>query len=385
LNQPIRDELVARAAAIGARLRERAAACEQARICPSESIDDFFAADLHRMLKPTRLGGYAMGWDVLCETAFALARGCGAQGWVLTIYNDHAQQLGMFDARAQDDVWGADQRALLSASFFAGKGGAEKVDGGARLSGQWEFLSGVDHASWVFVGAPLENAGYFVYLVPRSDITLIDDWHVVGLAGTGSKSVAIREAFVPAHRMMNIADTDAGIALDTSPDVAPVYRMPRRAVAGLGLSSIAVGAALGLMDEFAVSMRGRKSRGALIADSQWVQLQTAEAAAALNAAQLALVTAARGVMQTLGRGERITMTQRAAAKRDTAYAAMLARQSADRLFAVAGGHHLHLTNALQRCYRDVLAATAHSALRWELAAPPYGQIALGLDPAPGTW
>jgi hypothetical protein len=79
------------------------------------------------------------------------------------------------------------------------------------------------------------------------------------------------------------------------------------------------------------------------------------------------------------------MTQRAAAKRDTAYAAMLARQSADRLFAVAGGHHLHLTNALQRCYRDVLAATAHSALRWELAAPPYGQIALGIEPAPGTW
>ena len=385
MNQPSRDELVARAAAIGTRLSERAAACEQARVCPSESVEDFFAADLHRMLKPKRFGGYAMGWDVLCETAFALARGCGAQGWVLTIYNDHAQQLGMFDARAQDDVWGADERALLSASFFAGKGGAEKVDGGARLSGQWEFLSGVDYASWVFVGASLENAGYFVYLVPRSDITLIDDWHVVGLAGSGSKSVAIRDAFVPTYRMMNIADTDAGTALDKSPEVAPVYRMPRRAVAGLGLSSIAVGAALGLMDAFTLSMRGRKSRGGLIADSQWVQLQTAEAAAALNAAQLALVTAARGVMQTLGRGERITMTQRAAAKRDTAYAAMLARQSADRLFAVSGGHHLHLTNALQRCYRDVLAATAHSALRWELAAPPYGQIALGLEPAPGTW
>jgi 3-hydroxy-9,10-secoandrosta-1,3,5(10)-triene-9,17-dione monooxygenase len=385
LNQPGRDEMVARAAAIATLLRERAAGCEQARVCPRESIEDFFAADLHRMQKPKRFGGYAMGWDVLCETAFALARGCGAQGWVLTIYNDHAQQLGMFDARAQDDVWGADERALLSASFFAGKGSADKVDGGARLSGQWEFLSGVDHASWVFVGAPLENAGYFVYLLPRSAITLIDDWHVVGLAGTGSKSVAVRDAFVPTHRMMNIADTDAGISLDQSGEVAPVYRMPRRAVAGLGLSSIAVGAALGLMDEFARSMKGRKSRGVLIADSQWVQLQTAEAAAALNAAQLSLVTAARGIMQTLGCGERITMVQRATAKRDTAYAAMLARQSADRLFAVAGGHHLHLTNALQRCYRDVLAATAHSALRWELAAPPYGQIALGLEPAPGTW
>jgi alkylation response protein AidB-like acyl-CoA dehydrogenase len=291
----------------------------------------------------------------------------------------------MFDARAQDEVWGADERALISASFFAGKGGAAKVDGGARLTGQWEFLSGVDYASWVFVGAPLENAGYYVYLVPRSDLTLIDDWHVVGLVGTGSKSVAIRDAFVPTHRMMNIADSDAGTSLDTSGVVAPVYRMPRRAVAGLGLSSIAVGAALCMFDDFTLSMRGRKSRGALIAENQWVQLQTAEAAAALNAAQLSLVAAAQGVMQTLGRGERIGMAQRATAKRDTTYAAMLARQSADRLFAVAGGHHLHLTNTLQRCYRDVLAATAHSALRWELAAAPYGQIALGLEPAPGTW
>jgi len=377
--------MVARATALAARLRERAAACERARVCPVESVNDFFAADLHRLLMPKRFGGYEMGWDVLCEVAFALARGCGAQGWVLTIYNDHAQQLGMFHPKAQDDVWGADERALMSASFFAGKGEARPVEDGARLSGQWEFLSGVDHASWVFVGAPLAEAGYFVFLVPRSDITLVDDWQVVGLAGTGSKSVVIRDAFVPAHRMMNMADADAGIALDTRNDLPPVFRMPRRAIAGLGLSAIAVGAALGMFDEFAASMNGRKSRGGLIAESQWVQLQTAEAAAALNAAQLVLVAAATGVMRTLARGERITMAQRAAAKRDTTYAAVLARQSADRLFAVAGGHHLHLTNALQRCYRDVIAATAHSALRWELAAPPAGQIALGLEPAPGTW
>jgi alkylation response protein AidB-like acyl-CoA dehydrogenase len=259
------------------------------------------------------------------------------------------------------------------------------VDGGAVLSGRWEFLSGVDHASWVFVGAPLESGGYFVFLVPKADFAIVDDWYVLGLAGTGSKGVTVTDAFVPAHRMMDVELADAGTALDKRPDLPPVYRMPRRAIAGLGLAMLGVGTAAGLLDEFIRTTKGRMSRGVPVAESQWVQLQVAESAAAVEAAQGVIVKAAAAVMATLARGETISFAQRATAKRDTAYAAMLARQTADRLFAVAGGHHLHLDNALQRYYRDVIAATAHSALRWELAATPYGRITLGLPPEPGGW
>jgi 3-hydroxy-9,10-secoandrosta-1,3,5(10)-triene-9,17-dione monooxygenase len=126
--------MVSRARALAPALRERAEEGERLRYCPRASVDDFFAAELNKALIPARFGGYEMGWDVLCEMAMAMAHGCAAQGWVLTVYGDHAQQMGMFGRRAQDDVWGADPRALISTSFGA-QGKARRVAGGAVLSG----------------------------------------------------------------------------------------------------------------------------------------------------------------------------------------------------------------------------------------------------------
>ena len=383
---PSPQEMIARAAALAPILRERSAASEQARACPAETVRAFHDADLHRLVQPARYGGYAMGWDTLCEVALALARGCPAQGWVLTIYGDHAQQLGMFDRRAQDDVWGANARALVSSSFFGSTGTARRVAGGAALTGKWGFLSGIDHASWVMVGNALDDGTgrpeYQFFLVPKSAGAIVDDWHVFGLSGTGSKSFALADVFVPDHRRMRMTEALDGTAIDA--DAAPIHRMPRR-TAGLGLAAIGVGAARAMLDEFIAAARQRVSRAGPVAHDQWVQLQTAEAAAALAAAELLLVAAARRTMEILGRGESLGVEQRTTNKRDSGYAAKLARDSADRLFAIAGGNSLFLTNAVQRLYRDMHAATAHAALRWEIAATPFGRAALGAPPVEGTY
>jgi len=38
------------------------------------------------------------------------------------------------------------------------------------------------------------------FLVPRRDYTIADDWFTLGMRGSGSKSIVVDEAFVPAHR-----------------------------------------------------------------------------------------------------------------------------------------------------------------------------------------
>ena len=35
-----------------------------------------------------------------------------------------------------------------------------------------------------------------MFLVPASKVDLVDDWHVMGLAGTGSKSVVLKDVHV---------------------------------------------------------------------------------------------------------------------------------------------------------------------------------------------
>ncbi len=86
-------ELLERAAALVETLQARSEACEAARKCPDETIEDFVRAGLLRICQPRRYGGYELGWDVLCEVSQTLARGCGSQAWAQNIYTDHGQKV----------------------------------------------------------------------------------------------------------------------------------------------------------------------------------------------------------------------------------------------------------------------------------------------------
>jgi len=61
-----------------------------------------------------------------------------------------------------------------------------------------------------------------------------------------------------------------------------------------------------------------------------------------------------------------------------AYAATLARRSCTRLFEAAGAHEIYLGGHMQRCFRDVYAATAHTGLGWDRVAVEYGRHQAGL-------
>ncbi len=385
---PAPEEIVARCRALAPKLFERAPEAERLRRCPDESIADYFAIGLDRLLKPARYGGWEMGWDRLCETALALAHGCAAQGWVLTIYGDHTQHLGMFDRKAQDEVWD-DPRALVSTSFGA-QGAARPAPGGAVLSGKWSFSSGIDHASWIMAGSMLHPADgsepqNVIFLLPKSEVEVIDDWHVMGLSGTGSKSFRIDEVFVPAHRMLDALKAAQGIPSPRCGNDAPIFRTPRRSTAGFALGCVGVGATQGMLDAFVAAQRGRVSRGIVLAEEQWMQLAVAEAAATLKSAALLAVSDARETMALVACGEAAPVERRADDKRDAAFIARLARDTADKLFGVAGGTTLHQSNPLQRYFRDIHAATAHFGLRWEHSAVPYARLILGLPPGPGYY
>ena len=383
-------ELVERARRLVPVLRERARSAEEMRRCPDETIAEFHAAGFLKVLQPARFGGFELGWDVLCEISMELARGCGAQAWVADVLMDHKFILGIFHEQAQCDVWEANENALIAASI-APQGKARAVADGYILNGLFGFSSGVHHADWVIVGAMAEASAddqaptprYF--LVPAGEINLIDNWHVVGLAGSGSVDFEIDDAFVPAHRVIDIHDAQEGTAPGARLHKGAVYRMPQRAIAGLGLASPSIGIAQWVLDDFIMTTKSRISRGNKVAEWQSMQLRIAESAAEIDAARLLILTTARRAMDTLGSGEKLSLERRAESRRNACYAAMIARRSVDRLFEGAGGHGLYLDNDLQRGMRDAKAAVAHLALGWDMGGTTYGRVALGLDPGPGTY
>ena len=357
-------------------LRERSAACEAARSCPVETVEDFRRLGLLRVCQPARYGGAELGWDVLAELVERLANGCASQAWIAMVFNDHCQLLGGFPREAQDEVWGENPDTFLSASLDP-IGTARRVAGGVRYSGRHGFSSGIDHVHWVICGGRIEggsDASYFV--LPKRDLTVIDDWDVIGLAGTGSKSFVVESAFVPGHRILEVRAAEDGTGPGTLLNRAPIFRMPRAGIAPLTFAAIAIGIAQGFLAEYLRYTAPRKSRGVPIAELMGTQLAVGRAASEVEAASRLNLATAREAMELLAAGETLSAAQRLKARCNAAVAAQMALGTVQQLFNMAGGRTLYRSNLLQRQMRDMLGAASHHALDWNVAAANYGRSLL---------
>src|SRR5207302_778712 len=175
---------------------------------------------------------------------------CGSTGWVFGVMGVHNWHLAAFPPQAQEDVWGEDDSAQLATSL-APTGTIERAPGGFRLSGRWSFASGCDHCRWVVLGGiapPAEDGAppdARTFLLPRGDYAIDDNWHVMGLCGTGSKDIVVDGAFVPDYRTHSYLDAfplrNPGMVVND----APLYRLPFGLVFAYTLGAAAIGAAKG--------------------------------------------------------------------------------------------------------------------------------------------
>jgi 3-hydroxy-9,10-secoandrosta-1,3,5(10)-triene-9,17-dione monooxygenase len=378
---PTREELLRRAEALVPVVQERAAKAESLRRCPDETIRDFIDNDLLRICQPAPYGGFEHGYDVLCEASQTLARGCGSQAWVHMVFADNALKLASYTKQAQDEVWGKGGVAKLS-NCVTPTGTGKPVEGGVVWTGRHQFSSGVDHADWVMAAGHIEHGDRkqaVSVLLPRSDFKIVDDWHVVGLAGTGSNTFVIENKFVPAHRILDKKASDEGNAPGARLYPAPVFHMPRGGPSSASFCAIAVGIAEGCLDTYYKYTRPRKSRGTPWAELAGAQIVAATAAAEIEAAVRMYQGALREAMGVLERQEPFTKHRQVHGKRNMAYAAQLSIRAVQRLFNDAGGRVLYTDSDMQRKFRDCHAAAAHHSLNWHSAAESYGAHVLGAD------
>lgn len=380
-DRPSPDELFRRAEALVPVLAARAERGEALRHCPPETIDDLAANGLLQICRPARYGGYEYGWDVLCEFNRILARGCGAQAWVANVLNDHTQLVGAFALEAQEEVWGRDPAARIAASV-APSGKARRAKGGAVLSGRFGFASGIDFAQWLICGGLIEEDGkppcFYDFLVPRDAAEVIDDWRVVGLAGTGSKSFALKDVFVPAHRFQDHRHSDDGDGPGILVNRAAVFRTPRASVAALGFAALGIGIAEAFLDAYLHHTQQRKGRGIPEAEFGSTQWGLAKAGAQVEAAAALLTESVRRWVSRLESGGVLTAHEKLKARFHAAFIARQALEAVQALFASAGGHAIFSANPLQRMLRDLTAVATHRGLYLDESAPAYGKSALRL-------
>ena len=378
---PAKDELYRRATALIPVLAARAERCETLRHCPVDTIDDLQQNGLLQICRPARFGGYEYGWDVLSEINRILARGCGSQAWVANVLNDHTQLVGAFALEAQEEVWGRDHHTRIAASV-APSGKLRRQGDGAVLSGRFSFASGIDHAQWLICGAFLHEDGkpphYFDCLIPRSAVEIVDDWHVAGLAGTGSKSFIVKDCVIPAHRFQDHIHSDDGTGPGTLINRASVFRTPRASVAALGFAALAVGIAEGFVQLYLDHTRQRAGRGMPSMEFGSTQQGLANANAQIEANAAYMTAALAFWVRLLDSGGALTAHEKAKARFQAGYIGHQSLHAVQSLFAIAGGHALFDTNPMQRHWRDLMAVATHRGLYIDETAPAYGKSALAL-------
>jgi alkylation response protein AidB-like acyl-CoA dehydrogenase len=233
-----------RALALVPRLAERAPAAAAARQLPAETIAEYHAAGILRILQPRRFGGMQGRFSLFSRIVEELTYGCASSAWVYAVLAEHQWIIAQYPEPAQVDVWGGDPAAVASSSL-APREAARRVSGGWRLSGRYPFSSGCDHAQWAIVGAFLgekgDPRGIAYLLVPLAEVEIVDDWRVLGLLGTGSKSLVLDDVFVPEHRHVMVSDLFAGTPPGAlaHPDY-PVLRAPRGFLVSYSLPPVAI-------------------------------------------------------------------------------------------------------------------------------------------------
>jgi alkylation response protein AidB-like acyl-CoA dehydrogenase len=385
---PAVTELLRRAEQIGAIARERAVETEKARQVSADLVDRMREAALFRIMQPRRYGGFEYGYDVFVEAVAAVASGDGSTGWVYSLGAVHQWLIGCYPVEAQDEVWG-DNRDAIAAVSYAPTGKAVGEGGGYRLSGRWSFASGCDNAQWGILGGMIPSAdgakpGFF--LVRRPDFQIDDDWYTMGLAGTGSKTIVVNDALVPAYRTVTFADMLTGNGPGARVHANSLYRQPMLAVVPNCLSAPALGMAKGALKAFVEQAAGRVTRGAVaggnnrMAEFTTVQMRVAEATASIDAAQLMIHRDLRETSDVVARGGTVDVSMRMRNRLTHSFSTRLLVQAVDAVFLAAGGSALGLTHPVQRFWRDIHAASSHISLNWDSVSAMYGQHVFGLEP-----
>lgn len=255
---PTEAEIVQRAHDLIPMLRARAEECEKGRMVPKATIQAFKEAGFFKILQPKRWGGYEMHPNVLNKVLIELARGCPSSAWNVMVLGVHPFEVGLLPAKVGDELWGEDNTQLVSSSY-APFGTVAKVEGGYKLNGEWLTSSGCDHAAGgAFVGGRVEENGELVFRsfwIQRSDFEIVDDWFVVGLAGTGSKKLVIKDVFVPDYRSHVIG----AYGEESHGGVDNLYKMPFFYVFYAAVSSVIIGMARGMADLYVEHMVPRQN------------------------------------------------------------------------------------------------------------------------------
>ena len=353
---------------------------ESTQQLPAEITQAMRAAGLFQMYVRPSVGG--PGHDPL--TAYRaveiLARADASVAWLSMVASDCSWLTGWVPDDVLRTMCG-DPCDLRMAGSERPLGRATRVVGGYRLSGRWNFASGITHANWVMAGCFIEDNAAAptlrILLLPINDVHVEHTWSVVGMRGTGSHDFIADDVFVP--------ETHAVLAIGSALSDEAIYSQRLLRVCTFGtVAAVMVGAALGAIDDvLAIAGQPTIRDSTALRDRPEVQRCIADSTARIDSARAYISEVITAAYDAVCRDQDPT-TAVAASRLAFAHAAQQSIFVVGELIRVVGTPAAHLSSPLQRRARDLMVAQHFPSFdisTYENA----GRIFLGLEPTDAGW
>lgn len=346
-------------------VEREAAASEAARTLTQPVVEALHDAGLFRLMTPRDLGGEEADLATVLAVYEEVTRADASTGWSLLANATTTGFAGAFlGDRAVKAMFGGDADPV-HAGQFAPRGTSVACDGGYVVSGRYSFGSGCAHAGWMGGGTiELDEQGTPVisergipviraFFVPAAGVELLGNWDVMGLCGTGSYDYAVPEQTVDESFTFRLVE-------DEPQRGGPLYRLGVLGLTAAGHAAFALGVGKRALEELLTIVAGKQRLGATIPlrEQQLFRHELGMHDAALRAARALVFEAFDDAQSTLERGDDATPLQRQRLRQATTYATRVAVDVVRFAYTAAGTDALR-PSVLQRCFRDMHAATQH--------------------------
>ena len=378
-------DYVARARSLEPALVAAADEIERNRELPASIVAALINNGLFRLLQPRSLGGAELDPMTYVKVVEQIASHDASTGWCVEQANGCSMVAAFLDPDIAQEIFGPADGIVA----WGPVGPAELciVPGGFRLTGAWNFASGSHHASWLGAhvvtrgpdGEPLcrPDGGEILrtLLFPKSQATMTDIWHVVGLRGTGSDRYSVTDLFIPEQ-----------YTVLRDPDIAPrepgrLYCFSTSNLYASGVAAVTLGTARGMIGDFTELATEKTPRGIRqrLCENQVIQSQLAQAEARIRSARAFLLSSLAEIWEAVGVTGELNLEQNTMIRLASTWAIHQAREVVNTLYHGAGATAIFDDRPFERRFRDMHTATQQAQGR-QAHYETIGRVLFGLAP-----
>ncbi len=384
------QKIVARVTEMRPWLREYQAVAEQQRRIPQESIERLDAAGVFSLCTPQRFGGADFTTRELHDIYRAFAAGCGASAWVVWAAAGGNLWSYAFPneviAPVYESPWVGNRTFALGGTSRRMSGTARQVDGGWMIKGVWPFATGSVHASHGYLAVfydETDDTKLGMALVPKDQLIERNDWDAMGLAATGSQTVATDgELFVPEERFSTPAQLGARISEFTGKGLGPRRGgLVRSIVSGTG---VALGMADHAMEVYLGAVGKRSvpySRYTQAVDSPIIHHAVGRAHTQIRAAGMVADAAVAALDGCEIEQRDLTESETLQFHTDVAHVWDSCASAIETLFQASGASAISKRQPLQLIARNCRAGSLHAAYNIDTWLENIGRALCGAESA----